>query len=30
VPKADSCTAAINAKLKRSSACHQLAKLIPV
>src|SRR5215472_9266983 len=30
VPKADSCTAAINAKLKRGSAYRQLARLIPV
>jgi len=30
VPKADSCTAAINAKLKRGSAYRQLAGLIPV
>jgi hypothetical protein len=30
VRKADSCTAAINAKLKRGSAYRQLARLIPV
>jgi hypothetical protein len=29
-PKVDSCTAAINAKLRRGSAYRQLAKLIPV
>src|SRR5215470_13921618 len=30
VPKADSCTAAISAKLKRGNAYRQLARLIPV